>query len=140
MMSLPSSGPSLANSARAAGISLLLCSTATVPNTRPEGWLQALTSCAFCSSWTCGVLPRWALPSMAIWSSSVVSPARWISHAGEDALEGSGVELGEHALEGGFLGIVAAAAAFAVAAKGAELKLGELGGEGGQVALAAHDA
>jgi len=58
----------------------------------------------------------------------------------EDALESLGVEICEQALEGGFLGMVPAAAAFAVAAEGAQLELGELGGEGGQVALAAHDA
>ena len=58
----------------------------------------------------------------------------------EDALEGRGIELGEHALKGGFLGIIPPAAAVAVAAKGAELEQGELGGEGCQIALAAHDA
>ena len=58
----------------------------------------------------------------------------------EDALEGGGVELGEHALEGGFLGMIIAAAPVPVAAQRAALERGELGGEGGQVALAAHDA
>jgi hypothetical protein len=44
MRNLPSSGPSFSNKVRAAGISLLFRSTATVPNTRPEGWLWALTT------------------------------------------------------------------------------------------------
>jgi hypothetical protein len=39
----------------------------------------------------------------------------------EDALEGLGIELGEYALEGGFLGIIPCAAAFAVAAERPQL-------------------
>ena len=58
----------------------------------------------------------------------------------EHALEGLGIDLGQHALEGGFLRIIPSAVALAIAAQRAQLGLGELGGEGGQVALAAHDA
>jgi hypothetical protein len=48
--SFPTAFQQLSNSFRAAGISLLLCSTATMPNTRPESWLWALTNWACCQS------------------------------------------------------------------------------------------
>lgn len=58
----------------------------------------------------------------------------------DDALESLGVEIGQHALEGGFFGEIPCTAAFAVAAERAQLKLSELGSKGGQVTLAADDA
>jgi hypothetical protein len=62
--------------------------------------------------------------------------AAGISLLFEDALEGCGIELGKHALEGRFLGVIIRAVAFAVAAQRAELKLGEPLGECRQIALA----
>ena len=56
------------------------------------------------------------------------------------ALEGHGIELSQHSLESRFLGVITAAVALAVASQCAQLKLGEFGGEGGQVALATNDA
>jgi hypothetical protein len=58
----------------------------------------------------------------------------------ENALEGFGVEPGQHPLEGGFLRVVPPAVTPAVAAKRPELELGELAGKGGQVALTPHHA
>jgi hypothetical protein len=55
----------------------------------------------------------------------------------EDSLEGLGIELGEYALEGGFLGVIPSAAAFAVTAQRTQLERGELGRVGCQAALAA---
>jgi hypothetical protein len=58
----------------------------------------------------------------------------------DNALEDFGIEFGQHALEGGLLGVIPCAVAFVITAQRAELELGELGGEGGQIALAAHHA
>ena len=51
-------------------------------------------------------------------------------------LDGRGIDLSQHPLEGRFLRIIPAAVALAVAAHRSQLRLGEFGGEGGQVALA----
>ena len=56
----------------------------------------------------------------------------------EDALEARRIDGGEHALKGAFLGMFVAPVAAPVAAQRAQLGLGEFGGKGGKVALAAH--